>query len=156
MFPSMLRVQSKSFEGRNINEPSLYCTFTLQCSRKLFDWYLKNASQWKPKVIDADDIMDNPSVVRQLCIETKLDPDAVQYEWEERHEENPIFARFLSTINASKGIVKGLDARAIDLAAEKEKWKQEFGEEDGEKMAQYVDAAMPDYNYLLSLRVGAS
>ncbi|OAL00809.1 hypothetical protein IQ06DRAFT_316839 [Phaeosphaeriaceae sp. SRC1lsM3a] len=156
MFPSMLRVQSKSFEGRNINEPSLYSTFTLSPSRMLFDWYLINASHWKPKVIDADDIMDDPNVVRQLCIETQLDPDAVQYEWEERHEENPIFARFLSTINASKGVVKGLDSRTLDLAAEKAKWMQEFGNEDGEKMAQFVDDAMPDYEYMLSQRVRAA
>ncbi|KAH7400976.1 hypothetical protein DE146DRAFT_677638 [Phaeosphaeria sp. MPI-PUGE-AT-0046c] len=156
MFPSMLRVQSKAFEGRNISEPSIYSTFTLSPSRKLYDWYRLNASYWKPKVIDADDIMDDPNVVRQLCLETNLDPDAVKYEWEERHDDNPLVASFLSTIYASKGIVKGLDARTLDLAAEKVKWKQEFGDEDGEKMAQFVDDAMPDYNYLLTQRVRAA
>ena len=43
-----------------------------------------------------------------MCLQTGLDPEAVLYEWEEKKiEDNPLMARFLSTINASKGIKKG-------------------------------------------------
>lgn len=98
--------------------------------------------------------MNNPAAVRQLCVEVDLDPEAVQYEWETPPEEtDPRKAAFLSTINASQGIKKGLDAKSIDIEQEKIKWQAEFGEEDAEDMARFVYDAMPDYEYLLKRRV---
>jgi hypothetical protein len=153
MFPSMVRTQGAVMEDSNTRNPRVYSTLTLRHSRAVYDWYLANASsERKPRVIDADDIMNNPAAVRQLCVETGLDPDAVQYEWEEVHEENPLIARFKSTINASKGIIKGMDARSLDIEKEKTKWKAEFGEEEAENLAKYVNDAMPDYEYMLSHR----
>lgn len=125
----------------------------LKHSRALYDWYCVNAGEMQPKVIDADDIMNDPAAVRQLCIETGLDPDAIQYKWEVRHMDHPIHSRMLSTIYASTGIIKGLDARSLDIEAEKVKWKAEWGEEESEGMAKLVYNAMPDYEYLLSRRV---
>ena len=61
-------------------------------------------------------------------------------------------AAFLSTIYTSKGIIPGLAAKDVDLETEREKWKTEFGEEDGEDLAKAVVASMADYKYLLSKR----
>jgi hypothetical protein len=91
--------------------------------------------------------------VRQLCREIEFDPDAVQYEWEAREETDPAKAAFLSTIAASTGIKPGLEARCLDIEAEKAKWVEEFGEVDAADLAKAVEAAMPDYEYLLSHRV---
>ncbi|KAF2831518.1 hypothetical protein CC86DRAFT_366867 [Ophiobolus disseminans] len=155
MFPSMVRAQSRVLPDSNTRNPRVFSTLTLRHSRAVFDWYLEHGGDLKPKVIDADDIMNEPAVVRQLCIETGLDPDAIQYEWEERQEENALKASFLSTIITSKGIVKGLDARGLDIEAEKVKWKAEFGDDTGEGLAKFVYDAMPDYEYLLSHRTRA-
>lgn len=55
-------------------------------------------------------------------------------------------------INASKGIIKGLGARSLDIESKKIKWKAEFGEEEAGRLAKFVNDAMPDNNYLLSRR----
>jgi hypothetical protein len=49
-----------------------------------------------------------------------------------------------------------LEARCLDIEAEKVKWIAEFGDEDGEIMSKYVYDAMPDYEYLLEHRVRGS
>jgi hypothetical protein len=154
MFPSMLRAQR---DWKSDARPrSLYCqtTLTLKHSRALYDWYSKHGSKAgiTPRVIDADDIMSNPAAVRQLCEQTGLSADAVQYEWEERKVEDPLMARFLSTINASKGIKPGLGAKGKTLEVEKAKWVEEFGEEDAEDLAKFVRDATEDYEYLHSRR----
>ncbi|KAH7067420.1 hypothetical protein BKA63DRAFT_536889 [Paraphoma chrysanthemicola] len=151
MFPSMVRAQSNVLADSTTKHPRVFCTLTLRPSRDLYDWYANNAPSCRqPRVIDADDIMNDPAAVRQLCNETGLDPEAVQYKWEERKEENPLFASFLSTINASTGIVQGKDAKELDIIGEKAKWKSEFGEDAATDIERYVQDAMGDYEYLLS------
>ncbi|KAG9185529.1 hypothetical protein G6011_06860 [Alternaria panax] len=154
MFPSMLRAQR---DWKTDARPrSLYCraTLTLKHSGALYDWYAKQGSRAGIilRVIDADDIMNNPAAVRQLCEQTGLSADDVQYSWEERTVENPLMARFLSTINASKGIKPGLRAEGMTLEGEKRKWVEEFGEEDAEDLVRFVSDAVPDYEYLHSRR----
>lgn len=154
MFPSFLRAQSKVMGRVHPKTPTIGACLHLHFSRDLYDWYANHPRALPPKVIDADDIMNNPAAVRQLCVEVDLDPEAVQYEWETPPEEtDPRKAAFLSTINASQGIKKGLDAKSIDIEQEKIKWQAEFGEEDAEDMARFVYDAMPDYEYLLKRRV---
>ncbi|KAL6708417.1 hypothetical protein ACN47E_002680 [Coniothyrium glycines] len=152
MFPSMLRAQSKALGPSRPRDLINTATMTLRQSRELFDWYDTRGTDVRPKVIDADDIMNDKEAVRKLCIETGLDPDAIQYEWEAREEKDPLKAAFLSTLYASKGILPGFSARGLDMDVEKSKWKAEFGEEDGDDLAILVMKAMPDYNYLWSRR----
>jgi len=154
-FPSMMRAQRDVMETSTMQNPRTWSVMNMKHSRAMYDWYAANAVEMKPRVIDADDIMTDPEAVRQLCIETGLDPDAIQYEWEERTMDHPVHKRMLSTIYASKGIVKGLDARNLDIETEMVKWKAEFGDEDAEGLAKYVYAAMLDYEYLLSRRTRA-
>lgn len=153
MFPSMVRAQAKGMPGTTVSTKRVTAMLTLRMSRSLYDWYDGNMKATAPKVIDADDIMNSPATVRQLCTETGLDPDAVQYEWETREEKDPLKAVFLSTLGKSTSIVPGLTSSGLDLDKEKTKWKAEFGNEEGEHLARLVDAAMPDYRYLLERRV---
>jgi hypothetical protein len=153
MFPSFLRTQQKAMPGVSTSDAYYKAIMTLRPSRTLFEWYANHPAACTPKVIDADDIMNNKAAVRQLCIDIDFDPDAVQYEWETRHVEDPMMAAFLSTINGSKGIKPGLEARCLDIETEKAKWVAEFGEQDAKDLAKFVYDAMPDYEYLLEQRV---
>lgn len=153
MFPSLLRAQLKVFSPCHPGDPRFVALLTLRYSRALYDWYVNNTDAMAPKVIDADDIMNDRSAVRQLCCETGLDADAVQYEWETTEEKDFVMATFKSTLNASKGIKPGLEARSLNIEEEKVKWAAEFGEKDAEDLAKFVYEAMPDYEYLLERRV---
>lgn len=152
MFPSMVRAEQKAMGHVRPRQPILSVTMTLRPSRDLYEWYLSQGANLQPQVIDADDIINDKAAVRHVCMQTGLDPEAVAYEWEVREEADPMKAAFLSTIYASKGIIPSLSARGLDFETEKAKWKAEFGEEDGEDLANFVLDAMPDYEYLLSQR----
>ncbi|KAI8935781.1 hypothetical protein NX059_007301 [Plenodomus lindquistii] len=152
MFPSMLRSQIKLNLAEGVDR-RMAATMSLRFPRDLYDWYLTQGEDTSPKIIDADDIMSDKAAVRQLCLETGLDPDSVQYEWAAREEQDPLKKVMLDKISTSTGILPGLEARGLDLETEKAKWKAEFGNEDGELMAKYVRDAMPDYEYLHSQRV---
>jgi hypothetical protein len=156
MFPSMIRAQRDALkkDGQPAARPTdLFAatTLTLRFTRELYDWYSSQNGP-TPRIIDADDIMNDGDAVRKLCVQTGLDPDAVQYEWEKRTVEDPLQARFLSTISASRGILPGLAAKGLDLEAEKRKWMAEFGEEDAEDLKGFVEGSMGDYEYLVARR----
>jgi hypothetical protein len=157
MFPSMVRAERDAMkrDGQPAIRPRDHIISTclrLRYTRELYDWYSSQHDAPTPRIIDADDIMNDRDAVRKLCMQTGMNPDAVQYEWEQRTCDDPLVARFLSTINASKGILPGLAAKGLDLEREKEKWVKEFGEEDGEDLAQSVRDAMPDYEFLVARR----
>jgi hypothetical protein len=157
MFPSMVRAERDAMkrDGQPAIRPRdhiISACLKLRYTRELYDWYSSQHNGPTPRIIDADDIMNDRDAVRKLCMQTGMDPDAVQYEWEQRTCDDPLVARFLSTINASKGILPGLAAKGLDLQREKETWVKEFGEEDGEDLAQFVRDAMPDYEFLVARR----
>jgi hypothetical protein len=154
MFPSMVRAERKGFEMGTMRprDPILAATMTLRHSRALYDWYRSQDEDVRPQVIDADEIINDRAAVSHVCNAVGLSSDAVLYEWDTREETDPKRAVFMSTINASKGIIPGLAARGLDFEAEKAKWKAEFGDEDGEDIAKFVLDAMPDYTYLLNQR----
>lgn len=152
MFPSLVRAQSKALGPTPPRDMKSTAISTLRYSRELFDWYDKHEQAMTPQVVDADDIINDKNAIRQLCLSTGLNPDAVQYEWEPRVETDPIKAAFVSTVYASNGIIPSLSSRGLDIEKEKEKWRAEFGEEDAEDLAKLVVDAMPDYDYLLSRR----
>lgn len=109
MFPSLVRAQMDvKVAGRPCDS---ICQVMLQLrdSRTLYDWYAAKTANTGiiPRVIDADDVMNDAASMRKLCLETGLNPDAIVYEWEERVVEDPMQARFLSTLAKSKGILKG-------------------------------------------------
>lgn len=155
MFPSMARAETDTGKADGPMDVRVHIFSHLWYSRWLYEWYLNTPGAPTPRVISADDIMNRPDVVRQLCIEVGLDPEEMQYEWETREapEGNDEIKRFASTIYASKGILPGYASTGFDLAEKRVKWREEFGEEAGDFLAAKVEDAMPDYEWLMERRV---
>jgi hypothetical protein len=139
---------------------------SMHWSRALFDWYTRHAPSadgvW-PIVLDADDIILEPDVVRKYSELLNLDSSRLKFSWdpvpnEQLEKMSMPEKRMKSTIAASAGIVKGKAAVNLDIAEEATKWKAEFGEEEGRKIENWVRAAMPDYEYMRGkrLRVGST
>lgn len=61
--------------------------------------------------------------------------------------------RMLSAISASSGIITGKTSINLDIDTEAKKWKEEFGEQEGEKVERMVRAAMPDYEFMKAKRL---
>lgn len=157
MFPSFAGASRKaSFPGgpdRFTQEASL----SLTGPRQVYEWYTAQADGPAPKILDADDLMSDPSVVRKLCAEVGLDPESVIYEWAEKGDDpDPLKKAFLSTVDNSSGILPGFDAKGLTVDEEVVKWREQFGEQNGNDIAAMVRAAMPDYEYLRNRRVTSS
>jgi hypothetical protein len=181
-FPSLYRIlvvekkihqgsqgSQDSEESRKSTENTLRISMTLRWSRRLYDLAAKIArgandaakasetATW-PIVLDADDVMANPAVVQKYAALMGMDPTKVQSTWspvteEEREKMTKRAQRMLSTLNASNGIMADKSSANIDVAAETEKWRKEFGDEGAEKLETWVRAAMPDYEYLRERRL---
>jgi len=175
-FPSCYRTfldlqSSESFQGTD--DPRIRLLMTLHWSRRLFDFYSQNIAKLKfsdadrsgqfggvnwPIVLDADDVMAKQQVVRRFASIVGLDVTKLKFEWEPVAQETidkqgKVLNRYLSTIQASTGIVKGKTSAGIDINVEARKWREEFGEQHGRKMEQWVRDAMPDYEYLKAKRL---
>lgn len=77
MFPSLARAEIDT--ERRLGGPHDAAVMTLSWTRDLYEWFSKRGIQ--PLVIDADDIIKDPGVVREVCHVTGMDPDAVITEW---------------------------------------------------------------------------
>ncbi|KAI0105337.1 hypothetical protein GGR51DRAFT_199550 [Nemania sp. FL0031] len=163
MLSSLYRTAMKDIEvdGRRRAKKEPYeIEATMKFTRSLYDFYAnyfgKN-SQW-PIVLDADDVIAYPELVKKYAGIVGLDPDKLRFSWEKTSEEQLEKLRaaekiMLGSINASTGVDKGKMAGDIDINAEAEKWRAEFGEEGGRKLERWVQEAMPDYEYLRSRRL---
>lgn len=144
---------------------------TLTWTRKLFDWCLEQPDEpTVPLVIDAHDVIHNPDSVLRFCEAAGLDTDAIQFEWggENDRKKSDTWVPsdptgmhqqtahiMLSTLEASKGIVKDKAPAIVDIEAEAEKWRSEFGNEVAGLIEKAVWDAMPDYEHLRERRVRA-
>ncbi|MCJ1388320.1 hypothetical protein MMC18_001166 [Xylographa bjoerkii] len=144
---------------------------TLHWTRVLYDWYSQHLAKpesgstsdtsW-PLLLDADDIINNPDVVVRLCEIVGMDSTKLQFEWKPAKKEylaqlnNDVSRRMLSTLTASAGIMKEKSSVDIDISIEAKKWREEFGQSEGEKVEGWVRAAIPDYEYLRAKRLRPS
>lgn len=60
---------------------------------------------------------------------------------------------FVSTLASSTGMAEGKTSEELHIGLEAMAWKMEFGLTSGEKMTEWVKAAMSDYKYLKSRRL---
>lgn len=176
-WPSLYRAMLKLVKlgGQDVDEDGVrgasLANMTLTWTRRLVDWCLDQQSRGLtasgPLIVDAHDIINTPAVVLRLCEALGLDTKAVQFEWGADKDKKPETwwstasseldaARaqiMLSTLQASQGIVKEKAPATVDIKAEAEKWKGEFGDEVAALIEKAVWDAMPDYEYLRERRL---
>jgi hypothetical protein len=165
LFPSMLRAMLETDEWTP--ETALVMgksDLSMFFQRSLYDFYEEHfgktsndGREW-PLVLDADDLMQHPEMIRGYAALAGLDPEKVVLEWEPATEEQlstmrSDVKRMLSTISASSGVRKDKVAANVDLETEAKKWKVEFGDELGSVLENAVHDAIPDYEYLRSRRL---
>jgi hypothetical protein len=147
---------------------------TLRWSRALYDWYERSFGgtqrtsspcsegtciQW-PVVLDADDIMENPELVRKYAQLVRMDPSCVINSWAPTAGDWQTNTKWRSrrmyeTLLSSEGIDAGKVAGDVDLDEQATKWRWEFGETTGRRLEMLVRDAMPDYEYLKARRLRA-
>ncbi|KAK4148672.1 hypothetical protein C8A00DRAFT_47526 [Chaetomidium leptoderma] len=170
-FPSLYRALVKLTKLGALNEDGMkgagMANMSLGWTRKLFDWSLEQSGgKTVPLVIDGNDVILNPGAVVRFCEAAGLDTGALQFDWtgesDKKKEPTPgtwagvdeQAARvMLSTLEASKGIVKDKAPATVDIKAEADKWRAEFGDEAAGAIEKAVLDAMPDYEYLKERRV---
>lgn len=147
----------------------------------LYDWSCEHQTALKPVILDASDVIRDQGVVLKFCEITGLDKGVVRFEWGgagaqggngtkeiaeawEGQKGNDFWdgesmdeaARIMTdTLRASKGVMQEKAPAEVDVEAEKEKWKEEFGAEVAEWLLGMVVAEMPDYEYLRARRLRA-
>lgn len=139
-----------TIEG-NPNRSNMIFISNMHWQRVLYDWYIQKGV--KAVVVEAEDYMTSPELVRKLCSEVGLDPEHALFSWprateEEQAKMNPRIVQLLHSLLNSTGLIPGKATPPPVLADEEVKWKQEFGEGDARFIKDLVNAAMPDYEYL--------
>lgn len=134
-------------------------------SRNIYDWYTDYFKREEPTnnlwpiVLDADDVMTNPELVRHYAKLIGMDPTKLRFTWAPGTTPEGVAAReslisqMTATINASVGIVEGKTWAGMDLDTKLRQWKMEFGEKEGIKLDKLVRDSMPDYEYMLSRKL---
>lgn len=171
MFPSFVRAMDGLHRASVLSSEHvaghvrLTCTF--RWTRMIYDWACENGTggmdargfHTGPILLDADDMISEPQVVRRFAELAGLDANRLKFSWDAKSTETldaemkdpaTVMRR---TLLGSSGPLKDKVAGSIDIGVEAEKWKEEFGEEMGSKLERWAREAMPDYEYLRARRV---
>ena len=130
---------------------------SLRWIRLLHDWYSSIGDV--PVTIEADDLMNEDSVMPKVCKALGLDPKYLQTQWDKVPEEKKaqqgiMVTSFKQTIQNSTGVIRSKRRDTeINNFQERERWANEFGEEVAAELYSAVEDAMPDYMYLRSKRL---
>jgi hypothetical protein len=171
MIPSHYRAEAdlSSPEEMAAKSPvqNLKFSTTMSRARKLYTWFRDHSRlcqspdihgvQW-PVILDADDIITNPELIRRYAALVNLDPEKLRWEWDPVPKENQeqlgdAEKRMRSTVNNSRGILKGKTMEGVVLEEEVKKWKEEWGDIEGGKVEDWVRADMQDYEFLKQRRL---
>lgn len=125
-------------------------------NRDLYDYFVSHGIE--PIVVDADDYMTSEVFVRHLTGKLGLDPDKAIVSWpkstdKEKQDMSQMLLTIQNTLVNSEGIRPDRASRNIDLAAERENWKNDFDKEELKMIQEFVDIAMPHYEYLREKRL---
>lgn len=130
----------------------------------MYDWYLEYFTKAQPTntvwpiVLDADDVMTNPALVRHYATVIGMDPTKLKFAWDPFRPEaislrEELISKLTVTINASKGVIESKAALGLDLDVKAQEWKEEFGDKEGLRLERLVREAMPDYEFMLSRKL---
>lgn len=136
---------------------------TVRWSRMMYDWYAENSghkheTKRQPIVLDADDIMTAPELVAHYCNLIGLDSSKLLFSWKPMDRDilkdlDSEFLRMKDTLHASEGVKQDKVAKGLVLEKEAIKWREEFGDTEAAKLVKWVQAALPDYEYLREKRL---
>lgn len=159
MIPSYVRA------GRDMGGEEMIITTecSLRWSRQLYDWFTQNKpgdDSSLPVVLDAEDIMSQPTIVKKYSQLVGLDTSALQFTWDKRTDDeinvcDPLKRRMTDTLNASSGIISTtrMTGTGLQIDKEVEKWKHEFGADLAARIEESVRASLDDYEYLRTKRL---
>ena len=124
--------------------------------RDLYDWYIDNG--FEPLVIDTDDFIADPDLVRKLCTLCSMDPEHLLLEWpatteDEKAKMLPIFVALQETLLDSTGIVASKGKPHIVVEEEVATWSELFGEQQAAVLRELLDLSLPHYLYLSERKV---
>lgn len=155
-FESWYRVESDSSLDLDSAGCRVFTNYKL--SRVIYDWY-RQAGIW-PVVLDADDILEarQNGLLQKLSQILKIDERELRLEWSptpanvsqdcsERH------LRFMSGLWESTGVDNSKTSRSVDLSSKLKEWENTWGVKIAELLGCRVKEAMPDYEYLMSMRL---
>lgn len=154
VFESILRVSGPTM-GANVSDAEFPIEASFRWLRVLYDWFV--AHSIRPIVINADEIIAHPTIVQQLCKQLQLDPSGVRLSWDPMPQstlegQSSYQQHFFSTIHSSSGVRADKHSAAqgetIDRDVMIRKWQDVYGLEAATALWSFVDAAMPDYEYL--------
>lgn len=160
MIPSFYRAAQKGKIEISIYDEHWPVNASLRWLRLVYDWYrdATGKSARSVIVIDSDDLINSPGFSSHLFASLGIDQQHLQTSWEPKSEayradKGHRVNSFKSTLWDSTRIIRGKRRDyEIDVAAEQEKLREEFGDEVGNIMARYIDLAMGDYHYLRERR----
>ena len=157
VFESILRVSGPTM-GARVDDEEFPVDASLRWLRILYDWFAKSAVDGvRPIVLNADEIMTRPTIVQRLCEQLQLDPTGVRFEWDPLppsiiEGQSSYQRHFFSTIQSSCGVRldkhSAAQGQGLDLDVMTTKWQEVYGFETAAALSSFVDAAMPDYEYL--------
>ena len=158
VFEAILRLRGLTMEAR-IDDEEFPVEASLHRLRILYEWFDKSAvSHVRPIVLNADKIMKNPTIVHRLCEQLRLDPKGLAFEWNalppSTLESQSSYQHFCFwTEISSCGVLMEthpaiMRDQELDLNTVTAKWQKTHGMETAAVLRSFVDAAMPDYEYL--------
>jgi hypothetical protein len=157
VFDSILRVSGPTM-GVQVEDEDFPVDASLRWLRVLYDWFAKSAVNGDiPIVLNADEIMIHPTIVEKVCGQLRLNPTGVRFEWDPVppsiiEGQSSYRRQFFSTIQSSSGVrldkCSAPQGQELDLDVMTAKWQEVYGSEAAASLRSFVDAAMPDYEYL--------
>ena len=172
-YRSMIDLEKAGLANPHELQPMLKLHTTLKWTRMLYDWCCQHTTELYtnqnddaqyPLVLDAHDVINHPEVVIRYCDLIGMDRTKLKFEWS---SEAPKTTSDLSnkttqkspeevmkaTLRQSSSLLKEKAPMVIDIVSEAKKWKEEFGNDLGEQMEDWVQNAMVDYEYLRARRL---
>ncbi|KAJ3719323.1 hypothetical protein C8R42DRAFT_673442 [Lentinula raphanica] len=158
-FPSALRASSSY--GANVYDPDFAIIASFRWQRLVFDYYRDlydrerksscKRGRW-PIVVDGDKLMvDTRDQMTKFCEMVGLEESGIQYSWDPHYvQRNAVWDAFTKVAEESTGVIKTSECiHPPDLAESRKKWASEWNGDVAQKLAELVELAMDDYNFLL-------
>ncbi|KAL0563707.1 hypothetical protein V5O48_018356 [Marasmius crinis-equi] len=148
--------------GKNIDEPAVPLTCTLKWTRILFNYYQSSARE--AIVIDGDELVrDTKGQMDKLCAllgpGAGVDGSGIRYEWKAKKESVEVSEEmreevYLRDLYESTGVIVNEEKlKPPNLDEETKMWAEKWGVDVANKLREYTEEALEDYNYLLQYRL---